>query len=84
MNKEEHPNIHTYIGNRWAVSTIWRQCSSLESDHWYYETHVWTLNEDRTLANLLYTSSNLEGHHRAIRALVHNGEEGLKELYIYD
>jgi hypothetical protein len=83
---DEHPSIHTYIADRWCVSTTYRKRPSYYKDIWDYVTEVTTCNkesEGRTTL-LFIVRGTTEEHFRTVRALLHNGEDGLKEIEIYD
>lgn len=78
---EERPAISTLVGNSWRVSTIYRQCSSEYSDHWYYETIIWEWNKaDGKLGEMLLMGSGLSFHWKAVLALHEKGAEAIKEM----
>lgn len=80
-DEKEHLSISTLVGGKWRVSTIWRECSSLESSSWYYETMVWEWDKiEHQLGKMLFTSSGLAGHWKAVMALIVSGVEGLERL----
>jgi hypothetical protein len=73
--------ISTLVGNKWRVSTIWRQCSSQYSDHWYYETIIWEWNNiEHQLGKMLVMGQGLKFHWDAVLALHEKGADAIKEL----
>ena len=78
MTNERSP-ISTLVGN-YRVSTIWRQCSSLESDYWYYETIIWEWNKiEHALGKMLVMGQGLKFHWDAVLALHEKGADAIKE-----
>lgn len=39
--KQNYALIQTYLLNKYFISTIYRQCSAVNYDGWYFETIVW-------------------------------------------
>lgn len=80
MSDNQPSPISTLVGN-YRVSTIYRQCSSLESDYWYYETIIWEWNKiECALGKMLVMGQGLQFHWKAVLALHEKGAEAIKEM----
>lgn len=78
---KEDDKIQSYVANRWFVSTCLRQCSSIESDHWYHETMVWEWDsQTKERGEMIYQSSGLWKHFDICKVLMREGAQGLNSL----
>ena len=62
--RKEHNLLQTYLRKRgYLVSTGYRQCSAMgASDIWYYETLVWTWDEETRKSDRLVWSTDAGSH----------------------
>lgn len=66
----KHPRIHSYVADKYFVSTAWRESSALEGG-WYYETIVWEWDKaTKKTGEILFMGTGIGSHFECCKRLL--------------